>query len=95
MDIETIVQQNFHLQKQSFENFFNTLNLFQTNAEWTCCYWYYKMGINKDLQTVVNQYWTALKQGRDHARSLTNKGFTNIETYLIQFRGRLLESSSF
>ncbi len=81
MDVSTIAKDYTHLQKQSLNNLFDTLTLFQDHAEKTGRYWAYQMGMNSDAQSVVDQYRTVLKQGRDDARKLINEGFTNVAVY--------------
>ncbi|MBC2711557.1 MAG: hypothetical protein HGJ94_11375 [Desulfosarcina sp.] len=84
MDISTITKDYTRLQKQSLNNLFDTLTLFQDHAEKTSRYWAYQMGVNNNAQAAVDQYRAVLKQGRDDARKLINEGFTNVE---VSFAG--------
>lgn len=81
MDVSTIAKDYTRLQKQSFNNLFDVLTLFQDHAEKTCKYWAYQMGINNNAQTAVDQYRAVLKQGHDDARKLINESLTNVEVY--------------
>lgn len=69
------------LQRQSLNNLFDTLVLFQDHAENASRYWVYQMGVNNNVQAAVDQYLTELKQGRDDARKLINEGLCNVEVY--------------
>jgi len=81
MDVSTIAKDSIRLQKQSFNDLFDVLTLFQDHAEKTCKYWAYQMGINNNAQTAVDQYRAVLKQGHDDARKLINESLTKVEVY--------------
>lgn len=81
MDVSTIVKDYTRLQKQSLNNLFDTLTLFQDHSEISGKYWAYQMGVNSNAQAAVNQYRTVLKQGRDEAKKMVNESFTKLEVY--------------
>lgn len=81
MDVSTIAKDYTRLQKQSLNNLFDTMTLFQDHADRTSGYWAYQMGMNSDEQEGVDQYRTVLKQGRDNVRRLINEALTNVEGY--------------
>ena len=81
MDVSTIVKDCTRLQKQSLNNLFDILSLFQDHAEKTSRYWAYQMGVDDNAQAAVDRYLKVLKQGRDDARNLINEGVTNVEVY--------------
>ena len=81
MDVSTITKENIRLQKQSLNNIFDTLALFQDLAEKTSRYWAYQMGVNNNAQSAIDQFRVVLKQGCDDATELINEGFTNVDVY--------------
>ena len=81
MDVSTITKENIRLQKQSLNNIFDTLALFQDLAEKTSRYWAYQMGMNLDAQAAAYRYRAVLNQGHDDARDLINESLTNVEVY--------------
>ena len=83
MDVSTIAKDYTCLQKQSLNNLFDTLTLFQDHAEKTSRYWAYQVGVENNAQSAVDQRWAVLKQGRDDARELINESFTNVEVYFV------------
>jgi hypothetical protein len=83
MDVSPITKNYICLQKQSLNNLFDTLTLFQDYAEKTSRYWAYQVGIENNAQSAVDQCWAVLKQGRDDARELINESFTNVEVILL------------
>ena len=81
MDVSTIAKDSTRLQKQSLNNLFDILSLFQDHVEKTSRYWTCQMGVDENVQAVVGQYLKALKQGREDVRALINQGVTNVEIY--------------
>lgn len=79
MNVSTIAKDYTRLQKQSLNNLFESLNLFQDYAEKAGRCWAYQIGVNNHAQAAVDQYGAVLKQGRDNARKLINEGLTNVE----------------
>jgi len=83
MDVSTIAKDYTCLQKQSLNNLFDTLTLFQDHAEKTSRSWAYQVDVENNAQSAVDQCWAVLKQGRDDARELINESFTNVEVYFV------------
>ena len=81
MNISTITQEYNRLQKQSLNNLFDVLSLFQGQVEKTSRYWAYQMGVDDDAQAAFDQYLKVLKQGSDDVRELINQGITNVDVY--------------
>jgi hypothetical protein len=81
MDVSTIAKDYTRLQKQSLNNLFDILSIFQGQVEKTSRYWAYQMGVDDDAQAAFDQYSKVLKQGRDDARDMINRGVTNVEVY--------------
>ncbi len=79
MDVSKIAKNYTSLQKQSLNNIFDTMILFQDLAEKTSRYWASQMGINLDAQAAAYRYRAVLKQGHDDARELINESLTNVE----------------
>jgi len=65
MDVSTIAKDYTCLQKQSLNNLFDTLTLFQDHAEKTSRSWAYQVDVENNAQSAVDQRWAVLKQGRD------------------------------
>lgn len=81
MDVSEIAKEYARLQKQSFNNLFDTLELVQNHVDKTSSYWAYQMGIDKKAQTAADQWRLVLKQGCDDARKLINDGLTRMEVH--------------
>jgi hypothetical protein len=60
MDISTIVRKNTLIQNQSVNNLFDSAILFQKSTERILDYWSAKMGVDKQVQTEMDQFWATL-----------------------------------
>jgi hypothetical protein len=81
MDAASIAKNLIGLQKQSFNNFVDTMIIIQDQAEKTNRLWAKQMRISEDAQQFADQWRTALIKGRDDSRKLINESFTSMEDY--------------
>jgi hypothetical protein len=81
MDSASIAKNIIGLQKQSFNSFFDTMILFQDQAEKTRMLWANRMGISENSQKLLDQWREVLIKSREDSRKFINEGFTSLEDY--------------
>ena len=73
MDVSRIAKDYTRLQKQSLNNLFDTMTLFQEHADRTSGYWAYQMGLSTNARSTSDQYRAVFMQGREYARKLIDQ----------------------
>jgi hypothetical protein len=81
MDSALIAKDIIGIQKQSFNNFMDTMILFQDQAEMTGRRWANQMGFGEKAKKISDQWLTVFNKGRDDSRKLINDGFDGMEEY--------------
>ena len=91
MDAASIVKVSVSLQKQSFNNFMDTMILFHDQAEMTGRRWANQMGFGDKAKEITDEWRTVFKKGRDDSRKLINDSLAGMEDY---FAGLALKQNS-
>ena len=81
MDSALIAKDVIGIQKQSFNNFMDTMILFQYQAEMTGRRWANQMGFGEKAKKISDQWLTVFNKGRDDSRKLIHDGFDGMEEY--------------
>lgn len=81
MDPALIVKDVISIQKQSFNNFMDTMILFQDQAEMTSRRWANQIGFGEGAQEIAGQWRSVFNKGRDESRKLINDSLAGMEDY--------------
>jgi hypothetical protein len=81
MDPALIVKDVIGIQKQSFNNFMDTMILFHDQAEMTGRRWANQMGFGDKAKEITDEWRTVFKKGRDDSRKLINDSLAGMEDY--------------
>lgn len=82
MDLVEIGRDNLRIQKQFFENIFDSLNIFHNYIENVHHYYAHHIGATSHLQTAFDNNWIMLKKNREDIRALVDESLSVIECYL-------------
>jgi hypothetical protein len=81
METPSMVKGFLGLQKQAINNFFDSMTLFQDQAESTNNFWAKQMRVSQNTQESIDQWRAFYKDCRDASRRLIIDGLTHMEKY--------------
>ncbi|MGD2009511.1 MAG: hypothetical protein PVH69_01320 [Desulfobacterales bacterium] len=81
MDPATIAKDFIGIQKQSLNNFFDTMIVLQDQAEDTGRRWFKQLGFNEETQEIAHQWHAVFHRGRDDSRKFINDSLDGMEDY--------------
>jgi hypothetical protein len=81
MDPAVIAKDVIAIQKQSFNNFMDTMILFHGQAEMTAWRWANQMGYGQKAKEISDQWRTVFNKGHDDSRKFINDSLSGMEDY--------------
>lgn len=81
MDPAAITKDFLDIQKQSLNNFFETMIVFQDQTEDTGRRWFKQLGFNEEAQEIADQWHAVFHRGRDDSRKFINESLSSMENY--------------